>query len=61
MNLYAESSAVLAWLLGEDHGGEAQREIAAADLVLTSELTRKVTIGAMATVESRELEDCLSE
>ena len=39
MNLYAESSAVLAWLLGEDHGGEAQRGIAAADLVLTSELT----------------------
>ena len=39
MNLYAESSAVLAWLLGEDRGGEVQRGIAAADLVLTSELT----------------------
>ncbi len=36
MNLYAESSAVLAWLLGEDRGGEARREIAAADLVLLS-------------------------
>ena len=30
MNLYAESSAVLAWLLGEDHGGEAQRGNAVA-------------------------------
>ena len=39
MNLYAESSAVLAWLLGEDRGGEAQGGIAAADIVLTSELT----------------------
>ncbi len=39
MNLYAESSAVLTWLLGEDRGGEVQRGIAAADLVLTSELT----------------------
>lgn len=39
MNLYAESSAVLAWLLGEDRGGEARREIAAADLVFTSDLT----------------------
>lgn len=39
MNLYAESSAVLAWLLGEDRGNEAGQEIAAADLVVTSDLT----------------------
>lgn len=39
MNLYAESSAILAWLLGEDRGGRTREEIAAADLVLTSELT----------------------
>ena len=39
MNLYAESSAVLAWLLGEDRGNEAGQEIAAADIVVTSDLT----------------------
>lgn len=39
MNLYAESSAVLAWLLG-DHGGElARAQLSAAELVLTSDLT----------------------
>ena len=39
MNLYAESSAVLAWLLGEDRGGKIEQELAAADVVLTSDLT----------------------
>ena len=39
MNLYAESSAVLAWLLGEDRGREVEQQLAAADLVLTSDLT----------------------
>lgn len=39
MNLYAESSAVLAWLLGEDRGREVEHELAAAELVLTSDLT----------------------
>ena len=39
MNVYAESSAVLAWLLGEDRGGRAEQEIAGADLVVTSDLT----------------------
>ncbi len=39
MNLYAESSAVLAWLLG-DVGGEAGREaLAAAEIVLSSQVT----------------------
>ena len=39
MNLYAESSAVLAWLLGEDRGREVEQELAAAELVLASDLT----------------------
>ncbi len=39
MNVYAESSAVLAWLLGEDHGRRTEHELAAADLVVTSDLT----------------------
>lgn len=39
MTLYAESSAVLTWLFGEP-GGEAVREsLAAAELVLASDLT----------------------
>lgn len=39
MNVYAESSAVLAWLLGDDRGGRAGQEIAGADLIVTSDLT----------------------
>lgn len=39
MSVYAESSAVLAWLLGEDRGRRTEQELAAADLVVTSDLT----------------------
>lgn len=39
MILYAESSAVLSWLLGEPAAPLVQRELASAELVLTSELT----------------------
>ena len=39
MNLYAESSAVLAWLLGEDGGDDVRGRLFAARLVLTSDLT----------------------
>ena len=39
MNLYAESSAVLAWLLGEKEGTRAYEELKAADLVVSSDLT----------------------
>ena len=39
MSVYAESSAVLAWLLGERPGGRAERALGAADLVVTSDLT----------------------
>ena len=39
MNLYAESSAVLAWLLGEDGGDYVLERLSAARIVLTSDLT----------------------
>jgi predicted nucleic acid-binding protein len=39
VNLYAESSAVLAWLLGEDAGQRVRQLLGRADLVMTSDLT----------------------
>lgn len=39
MILYAESSAVLAWLLGEQMGEPVRQLLAAAEGVVTSELT----------------------
>lgn len=39
MNLYAESSAVLAWLFGEPAGEVARAALASAETVLASELT----------------------
>lgn len=39
MNLYAESSAVLAWLLGENAGDESRERLSAARLVISSDLT----------------------
>ena len=39
MNLYAETSAVLSWLLGQDKGHRAYRALAEAELVFTSDLT----------------------
>jgi uncharacterized protein with PIN domain len=39
MTLYAESSAVLAWLLGEPPGEATRDAIAGAEAVLTSDLT----------------------
>ena len=38
MNVYAESSAVLAWLLGDEGGDDVRERLSAAELVLTSEL-----------------------
>lgn len=58
MTLYAESSAVLAWLLDQPGGWPAYDDLRAADLVLTSELTmiecdralhRHVAVGRLAT------------
>lgn len=39
MNLYAESSAVLAWLLGQSAGRSVQRLLAGAENVAASRLT----------------------
>lgn len=39
MNLYAESSAVLSWLLGETAGATIRKHLKEADAVMTSRLT----------------------
>jgi uncharacterized protein with PIN domain len=39
MNLYAESSAVVAWLLGEDTGRRVRKILANADAIVSSDLT----------------------
>ena len=39
MNVYAESSAVLAWLLGEEAGHRVRDVLRKADVVLASDLT----------------------
>jgi len=39
VSVYAESSAVLAWLLDEGLGAEVRRLLAAQDLVVASDLT----------------------
>lgn len=39
MTLYAETSAVMAWLLDEDRAGHAWSQLVAADAVHTSDLT----------------------
>ena len=39
MNVYAESSAVLAWLLGEEVGRSVRQVLRRAELVMASDLT----------------------
>ena len=39
MNLYAESSAVLAWLLDEPSAGDVRQSLSAAAIVVASDLT----------------------
>ena len=39
MNIYAESSAVLAWLLGESAGHRVREVLRRAELVAASDLT----------------------
>jgi predicted nucleic acid-binding protein len=39
VNLYAESSAVLSWLLGEARGAAVRNQLRRAELVLSSDLT----------------------
>lgn len=57
MILYAESSAILAWLLGEEGSGKSRGALAGAELIFTSELTliecerviiRATTLGRLA-------------
>ena len=56
MNVYAESSAVLAWLSGEDAGRRVREVLRRAELVMASDLTlvecdrvliRAVTLGEL--------------
>jgi hypothetical protein len=58
MTLYAESSAVLAWLLDQEHGEQAAEALARAPLVIASDLTLiecdRVLIRAVALDELRE-------
>jgi len=58
MNVYAESSAVLAWLLGEKSGDSVREFLRRAELVMSSDLTLiecdRVLIRAVATGEVNE-------
>ena len=60
MNLYVESSAVLAWLLDESSADEVRRLLAGADLIFTSDLTliecSRVLIRAVVLGELNEAE-----
>lgn len=60
MNLYAESSAVLAWLLDENLATEVRRSLAAAEIIVASDLTLiecdRVIIRAAALGELTEVE-----
>jgi predicted nucleic acid-binding protein len=58
VNVYAESSAVLAWLLGEENGHTVRRALQHADIVMASDLTLvecdRVVIRAVTTGEINE-------
>ena len=58
MNVYAESSAVLAWLLGEETGHSVREALQHAELVMASDLTLvecdRVLIRAVTTREIDE-------
>ena len=60
MNLYAESSAVLAWLLDEYSAVDVRRLLAAAEIIVASDLTLiecdRVIIRAVALGELTEVE-----
>jgi hypothetical protein len=60
MTVYAESSAVLAWLMGEDPGDAVRGALGGADVVITSDLTLvecdRVLIRAAALEELPEAE-----
>jgi predicted nucleic acid-binding protein len=61
VRVYAESSAVLAWLLGEEAAGRVRRVLAEAEIVVASDLTlvecdrvliRAVTLGELTEAEA---------
>ena len=58
MKIYAESSAILAWLLGEDTAPRVRDVLSRAELVIASDLTMlecdRVLIRAVALAEIRE-------
>lgn len=58
MNVYAESSAILAWLLDEEAGVRAREVLAAAEMVVASDLTliecHRVLLRAVAVRELTE-------
>ena len=63
MNLYAESSAILAWLLDENFAQEVRNSLAAAEAIVASDLTliecdrvliRAVTRGELTEVEAAD-------
>jgi predicted nucleic acid-binding protein len=60
VNLYVESSAVLAWLLDESAADEVRRLLGSAELIFTSDLTliecSRVLIRAMVLGELNEAE-----
>ena len=63
MNLYAESSAILAWLLDEYSAQEVRSLLAAAEVIVASDITliecdrvliRAVTLGELTEVEAAD-------
>lgn len=63
MNLYVESSAILAWLLGEEAGARVRTVLAAANLVIASDaaliecdrvLIRAVALGEIAEADAAD-------
>lgn len=70
MSVYAESSAVLAWLLDEESGAQIRRLLAAQDLVIASDLTliecdrvllRAAVVGELSEGEAAERRAHLTE
>ena len=70
MSIYAESSAVIAWLFGEGAGDAARDCLASAPLVLTSDLTvvecdrvlhRAAVVGDLSEAESARRRALVSE
>ncbi len=69
MNLYAESSAVIAWLLGEPSGKGVREALAESEAVVSSDLTlvecdrvliRAVTLGKISEAQAADRRAALS-